>query len=247
MAKHRDGEAPISLGSTTAGIPPNRPRVFILSDLRLLREGLAAALARQSTIQVVGLSDLSLSPAEVAAFQPDVVLLDILRGALDRARPLREASPGTRIVALGVPEVEPVVMACARAGVSGFVRMDGSAHEVVTAVHSAVRGELVCSPRTAGMLLSRLRSLAAEEREPPPDALTAREREILALMSQGLSNKQIARRLEIRDATVKNHVHSILGKLGVRRRGEAVAHWRQDRDGTAWTTDSAEGVAFSPA
>jgi two-component system, NarL family, nitrate/nitrite response regulator NarL len=109
--------------------------------------------------------------------------------------------------------------------------------DVVTAVHSAVRGELVCSPRTAGMLLSRVSSLAAGAvRGLPNETLTQREQEILDLMSEGRSNKQIARELCIQDATVKNHVHSILGKLGVKRRGEAVAqlqHARTD-DASSW-------------
>jgi DNA-binding NarL/FixJ family response regulator len=170
-------------------------------------------------------------PSEVAACCPDVILLDIyVRGAIDRTLPMREANPRSRIVAIGVTEVEPVVMACARAGISGFVPMEGSANEVVAAVHSAVRGELRCSPRTAGLLLNRLASLEAAEvdRGAAPGALTPREREILEQMGQGLSNKQIARHLAIRDATVKNHVHSILSKLGVSRRGEAVAQWRRD-------------------
>ena len=211
---------------------PTRPRVFVLSRMRLLRESVVAALAREATVQVVGASDLSVPPAEIAAFAPDAILLDIcLPGVLETALPLRREMPEAKLVALGVAEDEPVVMACAHAGIAGFVHPQGSAHDVVQAVHSAVRGELVCSPRTAGILLSRV-SAAAPATGPATDpaaqnGLTPREQEILALLGEGLSNKQIARMLAIGNATVKNHVHSILGKLGVQRRGEAAARQRR--------------------
>lgn len=181
MATERAGSvSSLSSGQGPRSVP-HRPRVFILSPIRLLRDGIAAALSRQSTIQVVGLSDLSMPPVEIAGFCPDVIVLDIfVPGALEIAGPLQSAMPATKVVALGVAEVERVVMACARAGVSGFVHPDGSANDLVTAVHSAVRGELVCSPRTAGMLLHRVRSLAAGPADGAvSEALTPREQEIL--------------------------------------------------------------------
>jgi DNA-binding NarL/FixJ family response regulator len=136
--------------------------------------------------------------------------------------------PDVKIVALGVAEVEQVVMACAKAGVSGFVAPSGSVKDVVAAVHSAVRGELVCSPRMAAMLLNGVSALVARPlADVDNDTLTQREREIVLLMSDGLSNKQIARSLGIQNATVKNHVHSILSKFRVRRRGEVAAQLRR--------------------
>lgn len=181
--------------------PAVRPRVFILSALRLLREGIAAALARQATIEVVGLGDAGFVADEIARFQPDVVLLDVyVPGMLAAVGPLRQAMPFARVVALGAAETEPVVMACARTGVSGFIGPEGSAHDMVNAIHAAVRGELVCSPRTAALLLHGVLELAGgASAAVPPEALTPREREILGLMSEGLSNKQIARHLGIRD------------------------------------------------
>jgi two-component system nitrate/nitrite response regulator NarL len=205
------------------------PRIFILSNTRLLREGLVLALSRQSSIEIVGSSDAT-ALNEVADSCPDVLLLDISSPViLESSAFLRRVMPDVRIVALGVAEVEHVVMACAKAGVSGFVYSQGSANDVVTAVHSAVRGELVCSPRTAGMLLNRISSLVGPANGASGDALTPREQEVMTFVNEGLSNKQIATLLGIRDATVKNHVHSILGKLRVRRRGEAAAQLRQHR------------------
>lgn len=217
-------------GGRVLGNVPIRPGVFILSAFRLLREGIASALSREPTIQVVGAADLSMSPMEIAGFRPDAILLDIyVPDAFGVVLHLRKEIPETKIIALGVNEVEQTVIACAKAGIAGFVYLQGSANDIVTAVHSGLRGELVCSPRTAGMLLSRVSSLGAGIRSGCfRDMLTAREQETLVLMSEGLSNKQIARQLRIQDATVKHHVHSILSKLGVHRRGEAVAQLRQN-------------------
>ncbi|HWL95475.1 MAG TPA: response regulator transcription factor [Phycisphaerae bacterium] len=208
---------------------PTQPRVFILSNIRLVREGLTLVLSHQSSIEVVGSSDVTILD-EIADLCPDVLLLDVSCPAiLESSILIRRAMPDVKIVALGVAEVEQVVMACAKAGICGFVYSQGSVNDVVTAVHSAVRGELLCSPRTAGMLLNRINGLDGEADYVSGEALTPREQEIMSFVNEGLSNKQIAIRLGIRDTTVKNHVHSILGKLRVRRRGEAAARLRQHR------------------
>ena len=215
-------------GMMAQGAAP-RPRVFVLSDIRLLREGVVLALSQQSSIQVIGSSDLSAPPCQIAGLRPDALLLDITGPCgLDTSLPIRDVMPDVKIVALGVAEVEQVVMACAKAGVSGFVAPSGSVKDVVAAVHSAVRGELVCSPRMAAMLLNGVSALVARPlADVDNDTLTQREREIVLLMSEGLSNKQIARSLGIQNATVKNHVHSILSKFRVRRRGEVAAQLRR--------------------
>jgi DNA-binding NarL/FixJ family response regulator len=115
--------------------------------------------------------------------------------------------PDLKIVAIAVSDIEQEVVACAEAGVSGFVS----------------RNELVCSPRITALLFSRVASIRSERSHAPGNgALTRREHEIVSLMTQGLSNKEIARQ-RIQNATVKNHIHSILAKLHVRRRGEVAA------------------------
>ncbi|HYI49241.1 MAG TPA: response regulator transcription factor [Allosphingosinicella sp.] len=227
MATKEDDNVGPCLEDRTQGGAASPPRVFILSNVRLLREGLVLALSHQTGIEVVGSSDAALL-GEVADSHPDVVLLDVSSPAiLESATFLRRIVPDVKIVALGVAEVDQVVLACAQAGVSGFVYAQGSANDVAAAVHSAVRGELVCSPRTAGMLLNRISGLVAPAKDISGDALTPREHEIMMFVNEGLSNKQIAALLGIRDTTVKNHVHSVLGKLRVRRRGEAAAQLRQ--------------------
>jgi two-component system, NarL family, nitrate/nitrite response regulator NarL len=229
MAMDKIDYSVANLGSKTTQSAPSRPRVFVLSDIRLLREGIVSALSLQSSVQVIGSSDLSEPPGRIANLRPDALLIDIT-GGLDAGHSIRGSMPATKVVALGVAEVEQAVMACASAGVSGFVTPGGSINDVVAAVHAAVRGELVCSPRTAAMLLRRVGLLNGR---PPADtdksSLTQREQDIVLLLNDGLSNKQIARSLNIQNATVKNHVHTILSKLRISRRGEVAAQLRRGR------------------
>ena len=200
------------------------PTVFIVSDVRLLRDGLVLSLSRQPSLAVAGSADLSISPTHIAAARPDVVLLDVgAPGGPETLLVLRQALADLKIVAIAVSDIEQEVVACAEAGISGFVSRDGSIQDLVTAVHCAMRNELVCSPRVAGMLFRRVAAIGSERSHGPDNALTRREHEIVSLMTQGLSNKEIARQLRIQNATVKNHIHSILAKLHVRRRGEVAA------------------------
>ena len=229
MAIHKVETSLTQLAGYAALGMTSRPRVFVLSDIRLLREGVVLALAQQPSVRVIGSSDLSTPPCQIAELAPDALLLDITApGGLDISSLIRYAMPNIRIVAFGVAEVEQVVMECAKAGVSAFVARKGSVQDVVEAVHSAIRGELICSPRTAGILLSHVTALVAR---PPAgvdnDSLTLRESEIARLVGDGLSNKQIARSLGIQGATVKNHVHNILSKLRMRRRVEVALQSRR--------------------
>jgi len=123
---------------------------------------------------------------------------------------------------MGIREVESEVLACAAAGVDGYVRMDASIGDVVTVVESVMRGELVCSPKVAASLYHSISSLGADGGV----SLTNRELQVVELMNRGLSNKEISNRLRIEPCTAKNHVQNILQKLGVHRRGQAVAKVR---------------------
>ena len=212
-------------------------RLVVLSDLRLLREGVRLLLGPSvCTIRVVGTADLTAAPQQIAEWAPDAILIDATSpGGLVAAQSIHDALPHARTIAFGLAEAEaePVVLACARAGMAGFVAPDATVDELIATVRSAVRGELVCSPRTAGMLLHQLGAIAAD-----PDRqdgvsnrtpLTQREREVAVMVSDGLSNKQIARMLGIQCATVKNHVHNVLEKLRLSRRGEVAAQLRRGR------------------
>jgi DNA-binding NarL/FixJ family response regulator len=157
------------------------------------------------------------------------VLLDLtITDALATVRAVADTE--TRLIALGVREVEEDVVDAAEAGVSGYVGRDASLHELVDAVECTARGESPCPPQITALLIGRI---AAAARGPAPDLaarLTPRETEIVELIDEGLSNKQIAGRLCIEPTTVKNHVHNILEKLDVTRRGEAAAALRRAAD-----------------
>jgi DNA-binding NarL/FixJ family response regulator len=132
-----------------------------------------------------------------------------------------------KIVALGVPDGEDAILSFGEAGIAGCVPPDASIQDLVQAVERAVRGELQITPRIAGAMIRRLALRAAAGDDSSGNTLTARESEIVRLIDQGLSNKEIAVRLGIEVATVKNHVHNLLEKLRVHRRAEAAARLRR--------------------
>jgi two-component system, NarL family, nitrate/nitrite response regulator NarL len=221
--------------------PPPRPaegilavatpvvRTAVVCAVRLHSEGVARVLGNAADIEVVafagGAADVL---AAVPEQRPDVVLVDAaVPDALGAADTIGRGWAPARVILLGVPEVDEEVLACAEAGFAGYVACGATAEDLIGTVRRAARGELDCSPRIAAILFRQVGRLAARRATSPAAApLTVREREILQLVDLGLSNKEIARRLRIRTATVKNHVHHILGKLRVRRRGEAAARVR---------------------
>jgi DNA-binding NarL/FixJ family response regulator len=203
--------------------------VFIAGPTRLYCEGLACLLSPQAGIEVVGTgSDAGEIIASVARLEPDVVLLDPTLP--DGMQTIRELALGleVRVIALGCRENDVDMIACAEAGVSGFLTPEASVADLVASIQGAGEGELHCSPKLAGALLRRVTALASgRPLDGPASSLTMRELQVVRLIDRGLSNKQIALELEIELSTVKHHVHHILEKLEVARRGEAVARLRQ--------------------
>jgi DNA-binding NarL/FixJ family response regulator len=202
--------------------------VLIVTDARFHREGLAEALSRSAVVRVVGtaadfdgLRPLLTEPAA------EVMLLDAdLPNAIAVTRHIVREAAHLRVVALGLRETAHDVIEWAEAGLAGFVSRDQSIGDLVAAITSVARGELVCPPRIASALMSRVSTLGyarRERAEVPVTPLTYREQEIALLVEQGLSNKEIAYRLGIQLATIKTHVHHILEKLRVRRRIQIAA------------------------
>lgn len=205
-----------------------RRRVFVLSDVRLYSDGLAALLAAEPSIDVAGSSALDDQGARrIIASRPDILIVDAiaLRSSDFVARLVTEL-PAMLVVACGVREELEEVVACAQCGAAGYVARDASAEDLVRIVRSLERGELPCPPRIASMLFRQLAGRTSVPAEDPASALTTREREVIALVDRGLSNKEIAASLSIEVATVKNHVHRILEKLAVHRRSAATARLR---------------------
>jgi len=204
-------------------------RVFVVGEVRLYCEGLAHLLSAQPTVQVVGIAaPTQESMQQIATTDPDVVLIDSItarRG--DTVRLISATSSKSHVIAFAVREEEAEVLACAEAGVAGYIACDASSAELAGILCSAGSGELACSPRLAAILFQRVASLRHERSRPQLPLLTPREREILGLIDSGLMNREIASALSIELSTVKNHVHHILEKLGVTRRAAAAAKVRK--------------------
>lgn len=206
-------------------------RLVVFSAVRLFGDALTACLAIQKEISAVTCcSSANRLLEEVAAFGPDAVLFDITgENALQDAYALNVAIPELPLLALAVPETPQHVIACVDAGFRGYVPRQASVPELCTIVEMVVRGECACHPRIAGSLVRELgRRRQQCSQSPPFGTLTRRETEILRFLARGQSNKEIARELCLSLATVKNHVHSILQKLKVDRRTEAVSRLRDE-------------------
>ena len=201
-------------------------KVLIAVDVRLYREGLAASLANRADLDIAAASaSRAEARARVAELTPDVVVLDMsTRESLELIRDLREDAPNAKILAFGIDETSSDIFECAEAGAAGYVTAEASVDDLVIAIDRITREELVCSPRVAAQLFGRMSQRSAPW-GPHHDnrALTLRERQVLDLIRDGYSNKEIGQRLNIAEPTVKNHVHHLLEKLDVTTRAQAAA------------------------
>jgi DNA-binding NarL/FixJ family response regulator len=199
-------------------------RVLVVDDVLISQAALADILARQPGITAVRTARDALTAARLLAeHPPSVVLVSMVMR--DSVTVLRRLGATVPVIAVAVHEADVVV--CAESGASGFLLRDESLGDLLALIDSLVRGEMRYSPRVAATLLRRVVTVASGF---SPDTgaarLTRREREVIELIEQGLSNKQIARRLSIELRTAKNHVHHILEKYQVHRRDDAVVRFR---------------------
>lgn len=201
--------------------------VYIVCPVRFYREALAQAFDGHARLRVLGSAATAEDAlCEVDDLGPDVILVDTSApSGIAMARALAAVTSAAKLVALAAQEDDRTVIACAEAGVSGFVAREGTFDDIVAATEAVARGETACSPRVAAALLRRIAN-GAPERHSEFAPLTSRERQVVALIDEGLSNKEISARLCIELSTVKNHVHNLLEKLGARGRAEAAARAR---------------------
>jgi DNA-binding NarL/FixJ family response regulator len=199
-----------------------RIRVVVVDDHELFRNGLAKMLSG-SRIAVVGVASTGEEALEcVPRLRPDVVLMDLsLPGisGVDATRRLAAALPDTSVVALTVMTGEDTLLEAILAGACGYLLKDASIDEIVAGVEAASRGGGVIAPQLTGGLMRGIRTRYTPTS--PRARLTAREREVLDLLVEGCDNAEIAERLYISQFTAKNHVASILEKLGVHNRVQA--------------------------
>ncbi|XVV15821.1 response regulator [Actinoplanes sp. CA-131856] len=203
-------------------------RVLIVDDQALFREALAVLLGVVDDLEVAGEAgngDEAL--AQVARVRPDVVLMDLRMPVLDgieATRRIRSAHPATQVIALTTFDDDADVFAALRAGAVGYLLKDVSSERLVEAVRAAHRGESVLQPSVAAKVVARFARTPA----PPPlaDPLSDRETEVLRLLADGRSNREIAAALFLAEGTVKNHVTNVLGKIGARDRTQAALRAR---------------------
>lgn len=210
-------------------------RVLVVDDQALFREALVMLLGTHGEVTVVGeAADGDAALRAVAEHRPDVVLMDLHMPVLDgvaTTRRLRVEHPGVRVVVLTTFDDDEDVFAAVRAGALGYLLKDVSSARLVEAVLAAARGESILQPSVAGRVLARFARLGDAEPSPPGRqplvvALSGRELEVLRGLADGRSNREISQTLFLAEGTVKNHVTTILTKLGVRDRTQAALRAR---------------------
>jgi len=205
--------------------------LVILSPVRLLREGLRDYICHHNEISVLGIvPDLACLRSLLAAVEPDAVLIDVTHGIdLADLRSIAAARADLALVALGLPEQRQEVIRCGQAGFAGYICRDATLEVLCKALADAVEGKLACPAEISGGLmraLFRSHGSSDESAETQDLTLTRRESDVLRLLGQGLSNKEIARELVLSVATVKHHVHNVLDKLKLPRRTLAMRRVR---------------------
>ena len=209
-------------------------RVLLVDDQKLMREGLRVLLELEQSLEVAGeAADGQAALEAFEALQPDVVLMDIRMPGMDGVEAtwrLRERWPQARIIILTTFDDDEYVFEGLRAGALGYLLKDVSGQELAEAVRTVAAGGALVEPSVARKVLAEFARLAPPARsveEGLPEPLTEREREVVRLLAEGLSNREIAERLSLAEGTVKNHVTNILQKLGVRDRTQAALRARE--------------------
>jgi len=205
----------------------DRIDVFLLAENRLLREALAKVLDKKNDIRVVAAVAFDDQVAERAKqLSPRILLLDstvVVSIGLDVLRSLRSAVLDGDVVLIGMDNDKETFLRCVRAGVRGYVLKEASANEVAAAIRGVAYDGAVCPPNLCTALFEQVANSSFQAyRGKAQLGLTRREQQLVRMISQDLSNKEIANQLNLSEQTVKNHVHSMLRKLGASDRLSAV-------------------------
>lgn len=202
----------------------SRAAVFLVAQNRLLREALSRVLTNKSDIEVVG--SCALSPdclQDILAATPDILVIDSFTNGhahLEFVRDVQRNIPDLRLIMIGMDTDGQHLLQFIREGAMGYIAKDASALEVVTAIRTVAAGGAACSPELCAFLF---RFAARQNQMPSFHArsklgLTNREQQLVGLISQGLTNKEIANELQLAENTVRNHIHRMLRKLGATHR-----------------------------
>lgn len=203
-------------------------RLLLVDDQRLMREGLRTLLEMEPGLEVAGEAENGQLALEAYAdLLPDVVLMDVRMPAMDgveATRRLRERWPAARVIILTTFDDDEYVFEGLRAGALGYLLKDVSVQELADAIHAVMAGGVLIEPSVARKVVAEFARLAAPAPKASQDLdepLSEREREILRLLAQGMTNREIAQRLYLAEGTVKNYVTNILGKIDARDRTQA--------------------------
>jgi DNA-binding NarL/FixJ family response regulator len=214
----------------TVGAETKPARVVVADDQTVVREGIVMLLGLLPGIEVVGAAGDGEEAVElVAELSPDVVLMDLRMPRCDgveATRRIRAEYPETQVVVLTTFGDDESLFPALKAGARGYLTKDAGGDEIVRAVQSVLSGDAGLSPSVQRRLLERLSDPEPPQPLPaePPDGLTAREVEVLALIAEGLSNQEIARELHVSTATVKTHINNLFAKTGIKDRAQAVRY-----------------------
>ena len=215
-------ERPLPFGRGVTAEESGPIRLVIADDHWVVREGLKMFLARDPAFEIVGEAEDGSQAVRLATqLRPDVVLMDLLMPVMDgiaAITAIRRQVPDVEVLALTSVLEDELVVGAVRAGATGYLLKDTRGEELKQAIRLAAAGQVHLSPQAAARLMREVRAPES------PETLTERETDVLRLMAQGLSNKEIARELHIGDGTVKTHVSNVLAKLGVQSRTQAALH-----------------------
>ena len=201
-------------------------RVMIVDDHRVVREGLRMALEVEEDIEVVAeAGDGSEAVAKAQDVRPDLILMDVAMptmSGIDACHEIKDLLPDTRVVMLTASAAEESVTEALLAGAHGYVLKAAGRDDLLQAIRAVARGESILDPSVTKIVTERFSWLVGQEKQRELDLLTPREKEVLGLVADGATNKEVAGRLVISEYTARNTVSNILGKLGLRTRSELV-------------------------
>ena len=204
---------------------PDTIRVFVVDDHEIVRRGLAALLEGEVDIEVVGeAATVAHARPRIAATAPDIAILDMRLpdgDGIDLCRDVRSQNPEVKCIILTAHDDDEAVYAAVLAGASGYVLKDMRSSSLIDAIRAVAQGRKLLDPAISRMAVKRIST--SEVSSSPLDGLNTREKEILELIAEGMTNRQIGETLALAEKTVKNYVSGLLNKLGIQRRTQAVA------------------------
>lgn len=216
-------------------------RLMIVDDHEVVRLGLRTALEPEDDMEITGdFGDARAAIREARVSTPDVVLMDVRMPGMDgitACREIRDVAPDAKVIMLTSYSDQQAIMSSIMAGASGYLLKNTGRADLLNAIRSVAGGASLLDPAITSQVLDKLKELTVKEEAREAEMLSDRERQVLALVAEGMTNKEIAARLVISGNTARNHVSRILDKLGMNRRSEAAAFAAQhglltsDQDG----------------